>query len=72
MGVSMPKDSGKFSVTLTAEDDTKLATLRKEYQGMARGTIARILLHYAIAHADEAMGLPAKEALRKSAGDGPV
>jgi hypothetical protein len=67
----MAKD-GKFSVTLAADDDKLLEDLMVAYQGMGKGTIARILLHYALPRAAEAMGLPAGEVLanRRGVSDG--
>ena len=61
----MAKDDGKFSVTLSPADDALLQELMVAYQGMGRGTIARILLHYALPRSREAMGLPAGEVLDK-------
>jgi hypothetical protein len=62
----MAKD-GKFSVTLAPEDDRLLEELMGAYQGMGKGTIARILLHFALQRASEAMALPAAEVLQKDA-----
>jgi hypothetical protein len=62
----LPNDPPGFkSVTarLTTEQYKVLESLGLAYEGMKPGSVARILVAYAIPRAAEAMGLPAKAVL---------
>lgn len=66
----MPTDPPGFksvTVRLTTDQYSLLARIGAAYEGMQPGSVARILVAFALPRSDEAMALPAKQVLEESA-----